>query len=96
MDHAILCIMPLIERSGYKAPLHLRNGHLSTILPSMFKKAANPGYERERLELPDGDFLDIDWLENGRSDKVVIISHGLEGSSMRYYVINAAKYFQLR
>jgi hypothetical protein len=35
---------------------------------------------RERLELDDGDFLDLDWIRGG-SDKLAIISHGLEGSS---------------
>ena len=85
--------MPLVETSNYKAPIHLRNGHVSTIIPSLFKKANDPGYERERLELEDGDFLDIDWLKVPDSEKAVVISHGLEGSSSRYYVINAAKYF---
>ncbi|MEQ9426049.1 MAG: alpha/beta fold hydrolase [Cyclobacteriaceae bacterium] len=85
--------MPIIKRSAYKAPIYYRNGHISTIVPSLLKNAKNPGYDRERLELDDGDFLDVDWLKPDDSDKVVIISHGLEGSSERYYVIQCAKYF---
>jgi uncharacterized protein len=52
-------------------------------------------YQRQRLELADSDFLDIDWLSNTekRSDKLVIISHGLEGSSDRHYSRGMAKYF---
>jgi len=37
-------------------------------------------YTRERLELADGDFLDLDWAKAGHR-RVAIISHGLEGSS---------------
>ena len=41
------------------------NAHMETILPSMFFKVQDLNYERERLELEDGDFLDIDWLKEG-------------------------------
>lgn len=68
------------------------NGHMETILPSLLRKVKGVAYMRERLELQDGDFLDLDWIRNGHS-KIVIISHGLEGSSDRHYVKGAAKYF---
>ncbi|HEY4003364.1 MAG TPA: alpha/beta fold hydrolase, partial [Candidatus Xenobia bacterium] len=42
-------------------------------------------YRRERIETPDGDFLDLDWADKGH-DKVAILSHGLEGSSRGQYV----------
>ncbi len=86
--------MPLITNSKYRAPFYYRNGHVSTIAPNLLNKVKDPGYKRERLELPDGDFLDIDWLRNESSDEVIIISHGLEGSSLRHYVTSAAKYFR--
>ncbi|MBO6778573.1 MAG: alpha/beta fold hydrolase [Rhodothermales bacterium] len=44
-----------------------------------------PLWHRERLELDDGDFLDLDWLVSGR-DRCVILSHGLEGNSRRVYM----------
>jgi len=37
--------------------------------------------ERERIETPDGDFLDLDWNRDQRSQSLVIITHGLEGNS---------------
>ena len=49
-------------------------------------------YERERLELADGDFLDLDWVDSG-SKRLVIITHGLEGDSSRPYVRGTAKIF---
>ncbi|HEY5825159.1 MAG TPA: alpha/beta fold hydrolase [Cyclobacteriaceae bacterium] len=83
--------MPVI-RSTYKAPFYLFNGHAETILPSIFRKIKDTTYQRERFELSDGDFLDLDWLKTD-SDRLVIISHGLEGNSERHYSKGMAKYF---
>ena len=83
--------MPLVS-SRYKAPLFLRNGHLATIIPSMFRRVDGVHYTRERIDTPDDDFLDLDWLRSG-SKSLVVISHGLEGSSKRPYVLGMAKYF---
>lgn len=52
-------------------------------------------YERERLELSDGDFVDLDWVDRG-SRKLVILSHGLEGNSDRHYIRGAARLFARR
>ena len=84
--------MPIIEKSSYQHPFYLFNGHLQTIIPSTFRKIEGIAYERERLELADSDFLDLDWLKNN-NDKLVIISHGLEGSSERHYMKGMARYF---
>lgn len=88
-------IMPLITSSDYRAPYYLFNSHLETILPSVFRKVEGVTYQRERLELPDGDFLDLDWLKNG-SEKLMIFTHGLEGNSERHYSRGMAKYFHQR
>lgn len=71
------------------SPILQLNGHLQTIIPSLFRKIPVQ-YQRERLELPDGDFLDVDWAQKG-STKLVIITHGLEGDSTRHYVTGMAK-----
>lgn len=47
-------------------------------------------YRRERWETPDGDFVDVDWWEPGvpdRSRPLVLVLHGLEGSSRAKYVV---------
>jgi len=49
-----------------------------------------PVYERERLETPDDDFMDLDWARAGHS-RVVILLHGLEGSSERPYIRGMAR-----
>lgn len=51
----------------------------------MFRRLPVVRFERERLELPDGDFLDLDWLRRG-APRAVVIAHGLEGSSDGTYV----------
>lgn len=85
--------MPYIPQSSYVSPpMWQFNRHLQTMIPSLFRKIEGINYERERLELEDGDFLDIDWVKNGHS-KVVIVSHGLEGHSDRHYVKGMVKSF---
>lgn len=77
---------------GYTPPYFLFNKHLETIYPAVFRKVALPPFRRERIVTPDDDFLDLDWLTNG-SDKLVIISHGLEGNTQRPYIKGMAKAF---
>ncbi|MCM4159111.1 alpha/beta fold hydrolase [Antarcticibacterium flavum] len=85
--------MPVIE-STYKAPLLFRNYHISTIYASALRKVPRPPFKRERLELEDGDFMDIDWSSApGKNTRVVIILHGLEGSSNRPYVMGMTNHF---
>jgi predicted alpha/beta-fold hydrolase len=71
--------MPVVP-SLFQPPFFLRNGHLQTILPTFLRRRYLVSFIRERLELADGDFVDLDWATSGR-DKLAIISHGLEGSS---------------
>lgn len=85
--------MPIINQSTYPGPpRYLFNGHLQTIVPSVFRKVEGVVYERERFFLSDGDFVDIDWLDT-RSKKLVVLTHGLEGDSGRHYIKGTAKLF---
>ena len=83
--------MPIIQSTYTNPPFPYFNGHAQTIIPSMFRKIEGR-YERERLELPDGDFLDLDWFKQD-TDQLIILTHGLEGSSERHYVKETAKLF---
>ncbi len=81
--------MPLIPHSAYQPPRYLFNGHVQTIVPSLWRAVPEVAYRRERIELPDGDFLDLDWSRlpaERPTDGLVVVSHGLEGSSDRAYV----------
>ena len=82
--------MPLINKSDYRAPFFLQNGHIQSIYPTLFRTFDTGFYERARIFTPDDDFLDIDWSRVG-SNKLAIISHGLEGSSYSSYVVGMVK-----
>ncbi|MEM6964264.1 MAG: alpha/beta fold hydrolase [Bacteroidota bacterium] len=84
--------MPILSSSYKNPPFYQFNGHLQTIIPGVFRKVKGVHYERERLELADGDFLDLDWVFS-KSKNLVLLSHGLEGSSDRQYIRGAAKIF---
>ena len=62
------------------------------MIPSMFFKVKDVQPRRERLELPDGDFIDLDW-HGDDPNRLVIITHGLEGNSDRHYVQRPARLF---
>lgn len=86
--------MPIISNISYRAPFWQWNGHVQSIYPSMFRKIHFQYDHRERLELADGDFVDLDWhQQNTINKKLVIITHGLEGDSGRHYVTGMAKKF---
>ena len=57
-----------------------RGPHAQTLWARLARRAPEIRFWRERLELPDGDFIDLDWSENG-SGPIVVVLHGLEGSS---------------
>lgn len=85
--------MPLVASSAYHPSTLLFNGHLQTIIPSTLRRVPRVAYRRERLELSDKDFVDLDWALAGRQParRLGIISHGLEGDSGRPYVRGMAR-----
>jgi predicted alpha/beta-fold hydrolase len=87
--------MPLIRKSTYRPPPLLANGHLQSILPSLFRRVDGVGYRRERIDMEDGDFIDIDHL-GSIGGRLVVLCHGLEGSTARPYMQGMAKAFYRR
>ena len=85
--------MPVIK-TDYKPPLLFKNRHVNTIYSSLFRKTKSLSFKRKRIETLDDDFLDIDLIENG-SRKIVILCHGLEGSSDSKYIQATAKLLSL-
>jgi predicted alpha/beta-fold hydrolase len=86
--------MPVLPKPFYKTSFWQSNPHIQTIYPSLFRKVNFRYQLRERLELPDGDFVDLDWAHSlPQNKKLVIITHGLEGDSGRHYVLGMAKLF---
>lgn len=79
--------------TAYRAPWWLPGGHLQTIFPLACKPPL-PAYRRERWDTPDGDFIELDWLDTPLAAAgparpllvpLVVLFHGLEGSSRSHY-----------
>ncbi|HWQ95553.1 MAG TPA: hydrolase [Gammaproteobacteria bacterium] len=68
-----------IRHSAFAPAWWLSNAHLQTLWASIIRRIPKPVTRRERLELPDGDFVDLDWTPGG-SGPLVIVLHGLQGS----------------
>lgn len=68
-----------MNESSFKPAWWLPGPHLQTLWPTLCRKRQKSiALKRERFELPDGDFLDLDWA--GKAGPIVLILHGLEGS----------------
>jgi predicted alpha/beta-fold hydrolase len=87
-----ITISPL-DLSYTHRPYYLFNKHVETVIPSVFFTVAEIVAERKRLELSDGDFVDLDWYYTNTSERLVILSHGMGGSTDRYYMKRSAEYF---
>jgi uncharacterized protein len=74
----------------YIAPGWLPGGHAQTIYAAL---RGRPGirYRRQRVDTPDGDFVDFDWLDvdgpAGDATPLLVLFHGLEGSSSSHYAL---------
>ena len=73
------------HRSSFQPAWWLRSANLQTLWPALFRWARTPALRRERFELPDGDFVDVDWTP-GETGPIVLLLHGLEGSSRSPYI----------
>ena len=74
----------------YVAPWWLPGGNLQTIWPALYARRSHgprPEYSRERWPTPDQDFIDVDWLvQSVRAvQPLLVLFHGLEGSSRSHY-----------
>jgi predicted alpha/beta-fold hydrolase len=92
--------VPVIS-SLYQSPRFLRNPHFHTVACALFRKRPRVQYYRERLELADGDFVDLDWsLANQKefgskrqqqNQQLIILTHGMEGSSQSKYILHTVR-----
>ncbi len=78
---------------AYRAPAWLPGGNLQTLYPALLAPRPRVIWRRERWNTPDGDFIDLDWTQNQDSGlriedtetPLVVLFHGLEGSSRSHY-----------
>lgn len=87
--------LPLHEKADppltpYAAPFWLPGGHLQTIYAYFLPRPVSFRFRRERWETPDGDFIDLDWLD-GTGAGLIVLFHGLEGCSHSHYALSLAE-----
>ena len=70
--------------AGFEPAWWCRGAHVQTLWAAVIRRPASVPLRRERLELPDGDFVDLDWVDPAHGP-IVILLHGLEGSSRSRY-----------
>jgi predicted alpha/beta-fold hydrolase len=79
---------------AYRSPRWLPGGHAQTIWPVLFARdrcADAPVYLRERWTTPDGDFVDVDFQHAAVEAPLLVLFHGLEGSSKSHYALAFAQ-----
>lgn len=74
----------------YTPPFLHRNPHLASILPNQLRPIEQLPYKRKTIATSDGDFLDLDIVDQGKS-RCVLLLHGLEGDSESTYIRGMAK-----
>lgn len=80
---------------SYTRPYILFNRHLETIYPALFRRVKPIVTIPERIDTPDGDFLDLYWTTQD-AGRLVILCHGLEGNARRPYMRGMARAFFLQ
>ncbi len=70
---------------NYLSPRWLPGGHLQTIYPAIYLAKPEVNFRRERWATPDGDFIDVDFVDGEPGLPFVVLFHGLEGSSDSHY-----------
>jgi predicted alpha/beta-fold hydrolase len=77
----------------------LHNPHLQSVLANSLRSKNGVNFRRQRLDTPDGDFIDLDfadvpgmsWTDLGNDSPIVLLLHGLEGSARRSYAYETYK-----
>ncbi len=84
----------------FRSPWWLPEGHSQTLW-RRFSPQAKAKQRRQRVELEDGDFIDVDWVDAdislaNRGRPIVFLLHGLSGCSRSSYILSLQRLLQIR
>ena len=84
------------DLTSWRAPRWLPGGNAQTIWPALVSRRPPAGtWRRERWDTPDGDFVDIDFIDGPAAGApTLVLLHGLEGSSQSHYALAFAHWAQ--
>jgi predicted alpha/beta-fold hydrolase len=75
------------QKRFFNPPWWLSNPHLQTLWSVLFqRRIKNLTLTRERIELPDGDFVDLDWTQGPENSPIILVLYGVESSVHSPYV----------
>lgn len=83
---------PAFVPSRFRPAWWLPGAHLQTLGARFLRAWLRVPFRRERVELPDGDFVDLDFAfprshSTGDTGPLVVVLHGLEGSARSGYAL---------
>ena len=86
--------MPLLPDPPYLPPFWFRESHMNTAVPALFRRVTGmPPVRPERVELHDGDFVDLHRLDRPESDRLMLALPGMGGFAIRPYMRGMLKHF---
>lgn len=82
--------------NAYIAPRWLPGGHAQTLYAALLAPRPHVAYRREQWETPDGDFIEVDWVNGPPDSPLLVLFHGLEGCSRSHYALSLMHHVQRR
>ena len=77
----------MIIPSTFKPGKFLSNPHVQSMLPTLIcNRWPTLALQRERVELSDGDFVDLAWHSEAKTGPIVLLIHGMTGDHEAAYV----------
>ncbi len=84
-------------QKSFRPARWLSNPHLQTLWPRVCRLSKDLHFDRQILELDDGDFVEVDWYGNPlKARAIAILLHGLEGCAQSNYIQRLAHELKLR
>lgn len=80
-----------VVESGFRPHPWMRGPHAQTVFQTLFRPLPKVSLQHERLELPDGDFVDLAWAGPHGAERIAVLVHGLTGGFQSKYLRGLAQ-----
>ncbi|MFA5940358.1 MAG: hydrolase [Sinimarinibacterium sp.] len=80
-----------VVEAAFRPHPWLRGAHAQTIVSTLLRPLPRLDLRHERLELPDGDFVDLGWSGPEHSSRIAVLIHGLTGGFQSKYLRGLAQ-----
>jgi hypothetical protein len=89
-------VLAELAQYPFRPPWWLRNAHVQTVGGRYLRRAMKPALRAERWDTPDGDFVDVHFLEGDPAMPTALLLHGLEGNIDSPYFVGLIQEFAQR